>query len=563
MIGFKNIKNSSNSSAILSKISLTDYNGTVFSNLETAQLYVKQFTNAELTDISFENKTFYFTVPANTSFAENSGFCGKLTSGEDLQFIDNSGLVTAFKEKAFEENSQSNVFQNAVFEQGSFNSATGSNSFNTCVFNGTCFENYKGIASFKNGNTFGVSSFNDADGCTLYFGNNNQFGYLSFQNATNVTATFENNNQFGAASISLTSKCTFSFLNANEFDATSFTLTSESNYKFGIDNIFGSNAIDGFCFDASTKTTATFENNNIFYSESFRLASDCYFEINGTNTFSDNVFYQASSNIKINTASFGDKAFFEANYTKTTIEKLVSCGADFCKDFTGRFEILNSIGPTALQTLPGDVFTTNNIVDFRYNNLLNYNNAGGKDGDLVKILENITNTNSFKLICGAKSDFTTYLGLDSFVKRIVADTVPVFTVGVGEQILKTYTFPANTFKTFMSMPLISIPKTGINGSAQIKIRISNINDYATATQCYQNQLSGSNISTISDREFFFYNGNIYVSIPNSSLNSDKAVSNVLKTPILLDKTSIIYMWITGVCFAAGDTIGINGVQING
>jgi hypothetical protein len=63
----------------LGLIKIVDKAGDFFTNLATASAYIRTFTSATITNESFSNGTFWFTVPNGSNFANNNGFLYKLT----------------------------------------------------------------------------------------------------------------------------------------------------------------------------------------------------------------------------------------------------------------------------------------------------------------------------------------------------------------------------------------------------------------------------------------------------------------------------------------------------
>jgi hypothetical protein len=66
-------------SATLGLIKIVDKAGDFFTNLATASAYIRTFTSATITNESYSNGTFWFTVPNGSNFANNNGFLYKLT----------------------------------------------------------------------------------------------------------------------------------------------------------------------------------------------------------------------------------------------------------------------------------------------------------------------------------------------------------------------------------------------------------------------------------------------------------------------------------------------------
>jgi len=167
----------------LGLIKIVDKAGDFFTNLATASAYIRQFTSATITDESYSNGTFWFTVPNGSSFANATYFLGKSAQNTTAYLEDTLGLITVFDGTAFYKNGGNNVFLNAsfgslsfqyangnntfqdcTFSNGLLNLSIGTNIFRNCTFGNAAFENYSGIARFNNillsstSNTFGSLS---------------------------------------------------------------------------------------------------------------------------------------------------------------------------------------------------------------------------------------------------------------------------------------------------------------------------------------------------------------------------------------------------------------------
>lgn len=396
MIGFENtgiLGGDTPSSDALGKIKLTDATNQVFNDLAGAMAYVSLFTDAELTETSFSDNTFYFTVPANTDFLLANGFCGKITNAELLSFEDPNGLVVNFKESAFESNEKNNIFHNVTFDQFAFNNALGINIFNVCSAGNNSFNSCSGKFTFGDGNNFGQNSFQNASGIFTFL-NNSNFGDRCFLASVNPTINIGNTNSFGIEFLK-NSTATGIFGSTNYFEEKAFQNLTSKSLQFGNENEFADNAF------TESSLIATFDSNNIFLDFAFKGTSGNVI-FNNESEFASQCFSDSTANFKLlGNNYFEDNCFENANPTiKNEIENITSCGSNFALDYIGRFDILSKLGINELQNLPNDFFTTSQIVNFNYPNALNYNNAGGKDGDLVNVLANITNINSVKNIFG-------------------------------------------------------------------------------------------------------------------------------------------------------------------
>lgn len=114
----------------LGLIQIVDKAGEFFTDLATATAYIEQYFNpAIITDKSFNNGIFYFTVPNSTS-TENVavGFLSASdgVSTNSASFIDEYGLVSSFISASnFERNSGYHIMGNVDFQLGDFNEFSG------------------------------------------------------------------------------------------------------------------------------------------------------------------------------------------------------------------------------------------------------------------------------------------------------------------------------------------------------------------------------------------------------------------------------------------------------
>ena len=114
----------------LGLIQIIDKQGDFFTDLATATAYIEQYFNpAIITDKSFNNGVFYFTVPNSTS-TENVavGFLSASdgVSTNSASFIDEYGLVSSFISASnFERNSGYHIMGNVDFQLGDFTEFSG------------------------------------------------------------------------------------------------------------------------------------------------------------------------------------------------------------------------------------------------------------------------------------------------------------------------------------------------------------------------------------------------------------------------------------------------------
>jgi hypothetical protein len=128
------------------KIIIEDLLGQKFTNLKTAKIYLQGFTNAVITEESFSNGVYKFTVPQNSDFSLIGNFC----HASSVRFVDYLGLVTKFKNGAFLGNTANNVFGNVIFDSDCFHTSTGNNTFRNCSFGIYSFYQATGNNIFEN-----------------------------------------------------------------------------------------------------------------------------------------------------------------------------------------------------------------------------------------------------------------------------------------------------------------------------------------------------------------------------------------------------------------------------
>jgi len=140
------VPNSGGASTELGKIRIVDKLGEFFTNLATASAYVSSFTLATLTDESFSNGVYYFTVPNGTSFAELDYFL----IGSSAYIEDSLGLINQFGNICFDGLTGNNIFGDCTFGNFCFSDASGNNTFGNCTFGENCFQDTTGNNKFKN-----------------------------------------------------------------------------------------------------------------------------------------------------------------------------------------------------------------------------------------------------------------------------------------------------------------------------------------------------------------------------------------------------------------------------
>lgn len=105
------------------KITITDLQYQAFTNLASAIAWINTYTSATLTDTSYNNGVFKFTVPENTSFDLSFGFCSSITNTQYVRFEDSSNYIISFGDEAFLENKENNTLGFCTFGLNAFKEA--------------------------------------------------------------------------------------------------------------------------------------------------------------------------------------------------------------------------------------------------------------------------------------------------------------------------------------------------------------------------------------------------------------------------------------------------------
>lgn len=99
---------------VLGKISIADKEGAIFTDIFSATAWFGNYYNLSLgvTDASFKDGVFYFTVPPNSTIGIGAdNFCSDNNSSGNLEFKDPLGLITTFNNDGhFAGNIKSNEF---------------------------------------------------------------------------------------------------------------------------------------------------------------------------------------------------------------------------------------------------------------------------------------------------------------------------------------------------------------------------------------------------------------------------------------------------------------------
>jgi hypothetical protein len=157
----------------LGLIKIVDKAGDFFTNLATASAYIRTFTSATITNESYSNGTFWFTVPNGSSFNGAEYFLGHASILKSAYIEDTLGLITTFGVDfvsgihAFKYNSGNNILGNATFAR-SFVNSTGNNSFGNCTFGNASFSFSTGSNSFGNCTFKTDDCFNSSTGINRF-----------------------------------------------------------------------------------------------------------------------------------------------------------------------------------------------------------------------------------------------------------------------------------------------------------------------------------------------------------------------------------------------------------
>jgi len=142
----------------LGLIQIIDLNGEFFTDLATAQAYLRTYINETIypiTDESFNSGVYFFTVPENTECILLDYFLGDLSTSKTASIIDEFGLISKYGDSAFYRNNGNNTFYNVNFNpsvttvaRSAFRYSTGINQFNNLSLTGTNFFGYQSVGKF-------------------------------------------------------------------------------------------------------------------------------------------------------------------------------------------------------------------------------------------------------------------------------------------------------------------------------------------------------------------------------------------------------------------------------
>ena len=137
--------------------------------------------------------------------------------------------------------------------------------------------------------------------------------------------------------------------------------------------------------------------------------------------------------------------------------------------------------------------------------------------------------------------------------------------GVETQITSfNFQFPANTFadNDIMFFENFKFGKTGTLGTVAGRIRLSNTNNFATATQVARFTFSAGNIYYRGTRKFSFKGANLVgFNFSEPGFMNDISVSSLAEGSMALDRTQIIYGFISLTLSNVADSAVVNELQI--
>jgi hypothetical protein len=194
------------STTTLGLIKIVDTSGFHFTDLATAKAYISTYTSATITNESFSDGTYWFTVPNGTDFSLDSGFLASY----DAYIIDELGLIDTFAANAFYGNTGDNVLGDCTFGNDAFRVSTGNNTLGDCTFSNRAFRESTGNNILGNC-TFVDSAFGAATGNNIL--GNCDFGQEAFNavSGNNILGdcTFGYGGFIEAAGNNILGNCTF------------------------------------------------------------------------------------------------------------------------------------------------------------------------------------------------------------------------------------------------------------------------------------------------------------------------------------------------------------------
>ena len=300
-------------SSSLGLIRIVDLLGEKFTDLATARAYVKTFTSAVISDESFNDGVYYFTVPPGSNF----DLTGNFLNNTSAHIIDECGLIDSFGNSAFQLNTGNNILGNCLFGNSAFDTAAGNNVLKDCTFGATAFGGSTGNNNLRDC-TFGDSAFVFSTGNNI-LGNCPSFGNGVFAQSTgnNVLGNCNNfgfNAFYQSEGDNVLGDCPVFGVNAFSLSTGNNTLgdcafgqnafkSSTGNNTLGNCTGFGINA-----FNLSTGNNVlgncNFSNDAFGVSEGDNQLGNC--------TFSDTAFNLSTGNNVLGNCTFGNNAFSDS-----------------------------------------------------------------------------------------------------------------------------------------------------------------------------------------------------------------------------------------------------------
>jgi len=587
---------------------IVDKDGDVFTNLATANAYVSTFTSATITDESYSNGVYYFTVPNGTSFADAEDFLLVSTA----YIIDELGLIDQFGAAAFNSNTSivcgNNVLGNVTFGYGAFANNNGNNILGNCTFGNESFGNASGINKFGN-ILLSTNTFYFADNSTGRFeiygniGTDETANYANFFSlstaviwAQKVKETSNAGGLEGDLATAQTNGAELFFGYATGGGGstdlsytpspTDGTVTSSTGTDATIPLADGTNA--GLLSPDEKTEIAKINKTEVKLAENISKGQAVYISsANGTN-----IIVSKASNATEATSS-KVLGLLETTGVTNDIVNVVTfellTGLDTSSATVGDPVWLGTSGnlifglaskPVApahlvyigavsrVHATQGEIFI--NIQNgFEINELHDFSDVSyispiDTDSLMVK---DVTNSLWKRLTF---ANLKTYLnGLyapKSTTKRTLVDDVTASSniTALVETVAKSYTISANAFENTLNPNFaVYAQKDNTIGTATIRVRMSNTNDFATANLMATFTSGTANKGFGLQRFFWRFTGtNIYHQLgPSNSASTDNTATNNAGTTYALDYTQPIYCWVSIQNSSTGDNTTINIVTI--
>jgi len=297
----------------------------------------------------------------------------------------------------------------------------------------------------------------------------------------------------------------------------------------------------------------------------------------------DDIDDTSTTNKFTTAADISKLAGIEANADVTDSTNVNAAGAVMNSDYSSHSILVQQSGsgsPTSLQIsnntlvgrLSGGGSNINDLSVSDVKGLLNFTTptdvqtiADAKVSDAI--VDGVTTVapsqNSVFDALALKQDILGY----SPIKKIVSDTVSSSAVtGVSvETLCKTYPISANTFADgdFMKV-LVGLEKTGVLGTATVRIRVNQTNNFATATLIgTYTPSAASHVAVLFKRDFLSFKSGVLKGINfNTSTQNDLASgASIVYNTTTLSPTSDFYIYVSVINTSLVDSTIVNQVQI--